>query len=272
MPGSPELSPEDLQGLKDWFFQYVHSFYSQNPLIQKPLKLKEDHSLRVGTEILNIGRELALSAQDLRIAEAMALFHDIGRFAQITRYQTFVDGKSANHAALGVQVLEQEKVLAALTDATQALILKAVSYHNRLNIPAGESPECVFYSRLLRDADKVDILALFSRYYREGPEERSSAVELDLPDRPEVSADVLATLQQGAVVSNRQLKTLNDFKLLQLAWVYDINFPPTLRIIRERHYLKNIRDTLPVSEQIDRIYARMLSFLEEKLSAEAKDT
>jgi len=59
------------------------------------------------------------------------------------------------------------------------------------------------------------------------------------------------------------LKTLNDFKLLQMGWVYDINFPRTFQLIRERGYLKMIRDALPRSETILRVYSRVQSYLEE---------
>lgn len=90
-------------------------------------------------------------------------------------------------------------------------------------------------------------------------------MELDLPDTPDVSEDVLISLQQGEVVSNRQLKTLNDFKLLQMAWVYDINFPPTLQIIHEKRYLNKIRDTLPSLEKIDQIYDRLVSYMDNRM-------
>ena len=44
------------------------------------------------------------------VAEAIALFHDVGRFPQYARYKTFRDSISTNHAALGASVLfEQER-------------------------------------------------------------------------------------------------------------------------------------------------------------------
>jgi putative nucleotidyltransferase with HDIG domain len=132
MPSENEylLTESALNDLREWFSRYVQSFYSPDPIIQQALELKAKHSLRVCKEILNIGKELDLSHNNLRLAEAMALFHDIGRFEQFTRYQTFVDKKSENHAELGVKVLQQEKALAALDDDTQELILKAILHGN----------------------------------------------------------------------------------------------------------------------------------------------
>ena len=267
MPSENEylLTESTLSDLKEWFSRYVQSFYSSDPIIQQALDLKEKHSLRVCNEILNIGKELDLSRNNLRLAEVMALFHDIGRFEQFTRYQTFVDKKSENHGELGVKVLQQENALAALDNDTQELILKAISYHNRLSIPDDETHICTYFSKLLRDADKLDIYYLVSTYYYSNEAQRSAAIELDLPDTPEVSEEIMTNIAEGKTVSTHQLKTLNDFKLLQMSWIYDINCQPAFQVIYERDYLKKIRDTLPATEGIDRIYSKLVSYLKEKL-------
>jgi hypothetical protein len=147
---------------------------------------------------------------------------------------------------------------------TRELILKAISYHNRLSIPEDESPVCIYFSKLLRDADKLDIFNLVSTYYHINHTERSAAVELDLPDTHEVSDEILTSLQEGKMISMQQLRSLNDFKLLQMGWVYDINCQPTFQMIYELDYLKKIRDTLPASERIDHIYSKLMSYLKEK--------
>ena len=257
------LSESDLNNLRTWFSRYVHSFYSQDAAVQRGLLLKEKHSLKVCDEILDIGRKLHLSDKNLRLAETMALLHDIGRFEQFTRYRTFVDRKSENHGELGVKVLQQEKTLRALNEGTRDLILKTILYHNRLSIPEDETPVCIYFTKLLRDADKLDIFAIASTYYANHAE-KSSAIELDLPDTPEVSNEVLAGIRERKMVGMRQLRSLNDFKLLQMAWVYDVHFQPAFQMIYERDYLRKIRDTLPESEKIDRIYADLQSYVKKK--------
>ncbi len=259
------LSREILNELQCWFPQYVQSFCLSDPALRQLIKLKEDHTLRVCKQILDIGRKLALSENDLRIAEVIALFHDIGRFEQIAHYQTFVDGKSEDHANLSVKVLQRENALVALDEKTKQLIMRAISNHNRLSIPENESPDCLFYSRLLRDADKLDILELFSTCFYVACEERSSIVQMDLPDLPGASQNVLDELEQGNKVSTRQLKCINDYKLFQMGWVYDINFQPTFQIIHGKGYLRMIRDALPVSEKIDKAYERLISYVEGRI-------
>jgi len=261
MENSYQLPESDLNNLKQWFLQYVQSFYSADSIVQQAMLLKEKHSLRVCDKILKIGKQLGMNNNHLRIAETMGLFHDIGRFEQFTRYQTFVDKKSENHGELGVKVLQREKTLAALDKNTRELILKAISYHNRLKVPEDESPVCIYFSKLLRDADKLDIFHVVSTYYNNSNGQKSTAVELDLPDTPEVSEEILTSLLDGKMISMHLLQTLNDFKLLQMAWIYDINFRPTFQMIQEQGYIKIIRDTLPTSKKIDQIYHRLLYHL-----------
>jgi putative nucleotidyltransferase with HDIG domain len=256
-----QVTESNLYNLRNWFSQYVKNFCSSDPIIQQALVLKEKHSLMVCNEILNIGKKLDLSDNNLRIAEIMALFHDIGRFEQYTRYRTFVDERSEDHGKLGVKVLQQEKVLAALNEETQRLILKAISYHNRLCIPDDESPVCIYFSKLVRDADKLDIFNLVSTYYYINHTERNSAIELDLPDTNEMSDEILTSLQEGKMISMQKIGSLNDFKLLQMGWIYDINYQPTFEMIYQRDYLKKIRDSLPASERIDQIYSMLMSYL-----------
>ena len=258
------LSETELNHLKDWFSHYARSFYGPDPVIQQAMELKEKHSLRVCDEILRIGRQLGMSQNALRIAGAMALFHDLGRFEQFTRYRTFVDNKSGNHAQLSVKVLQQQNTLAALNEETRDLILTAISFHNRLNIPDDVNPVCMYFSRLLRDADKLDIFHVVTSYYDAGPGEKSSAIELDLPVSPVISDDILASLRDGRMISMQQLQSSNDFKLLQMAWIYDINFQPAFRIIQERDYLKKIRNALPASDKIDQIYDHIVSYLKKR--------
>jgi len=256
--GNSYLVTEDnLKNLRQWFTGYVQSFDSGDPIISQAVTLKKDHSLRVCDEILTIGRRLDLSPENLRLAEVMALLHDVGRFEQVKRYRTFVDMKSENHGELGVKVLQTEKPLASLNEATQELILKAVAYHNRMTIPEDESPVCIYFTNLLRDADKLDIFNLLADYYYTPPETRNSTVELNLPDTPAISDDVLAGLRNRQMIKLQQLQSLTDFKLLQMAWIYDINFQPTFQMIHDRRYLERIRNTMPASETIDRIYERL---------------
>ena len=133
-------------------------------------------------------------------------------------------------------------------------------------MPEGEADICLFFSRLLRYADKLDILHLVTSYYRDYNSGRSAAIELNLPDSSDIFEEVLGNLKEGHLVSSRQLRTLNDFNLLQMGWVYDINFQPTFQMVHERGYLKAIRDSLPPPKDIDEIFSLLSAYLERHVS------
>jgi putative nucleotidyltransferase with HDIG domain len=105
------ISKKSLNELKAWFSNYVRTFYDENPEVQQNIVLKEEHTLRVCSEIVAIGQDLELNQNELRLAEIIALLHDIGRFEQYRNYGTFSDSRSENHAELGVKIIEREDLL-----------------------------------------------------------------------------------------------------------------------------------------------------------------
>ncbi|MDH3252277.1 MAG: HD domain-containing protein, partial [Ignavibacteria bacterium] len=222
--------------LMEWFGSYAQQFKSHDDDVHRNIVLKEEHTHRVITEILDIGRELALPDADMRIAWMIALLHDVGRFEQYARYRTFVDRHSENHAELGVKILRSEGVLDSLDLRLSELILRAIAYHNRPHLPQDEEEKCLFFSKLLRDADKLDIWNILIDYYQDNRKTRNNAMGLGLPESEDISADVYEDLMNRRVVDSTNVRNLNDLKLLQLGWVYEINFQPTHRRILERDY------------------------------------
>jgi hypothetical protein len=263
------MDEETLKEISRWFSWYVQTFKSGDPEKDRNIVLKEEHTGRVRGEIREIGESLGLGDEDLRLAEAMALFHDLGRFPQYALYGTFSDRRSCDHAALSVKVLTENRVLAALDPSEKDLILKAISYHNRAALPEDEPERCLLFSKLLRDADKLDIWAVLLDYYHRREEGyRNEALELDLPDHPEISEDIYKDIMAGEIVKAKNLRSLNDFKLLQASWVFDINFWPALLAVRDRRYLERTREFLPGSGKVDRIFDLLQSRLEERIEAE----
>jgi len=258
------MSPQELlPRLKTWFAEYVRGFDSDDPAVQRNMDLKAEHTRGVCEAIQEIGRSLELSEDDLCLAEASALLHDIGRFEQYRRYRTFADHRSVDHATLGVDVIQNNRVLEGLDPAAAHLIVRAVACHNRAALPNGESERSLFFIRLLRDADKVDIWRVVTDYYRNAENHRSRTIELDLPDRDSVSDPVTEALMNGRLVHMADLRTLQDFKLLQIGWIYDVNFRRTFEIVRERRYLEAIRGALPEESLcVTEVYERARAYLE----------
>jgi putative nucleotidyltransferase with HDIG domain len=259
------MNEEIVEELENWFINYVQKFKSGNPDWQPNIILKEEHTRRVCKEILDIGRKIGLNDEDLCLAKVIALFHDIGRFEQFARYQTFVDRNSVNHAVLGVEILKKNGVLNSLNRSIRDLILRVILYHNRFALPQKEMKKCLFFAKLLRDADKLDIWRVVTDYYRREDGKRNDAIELGLPDTPGISSDVYKDLIDRRMVNIAHLKNLNDFKLLQIGWIYDINFVQTFQCIQERGYLEMIRNVLPKSEKIAEIFNVLQAYMNEQI-------
>jgi len=254
--------------LRDWFEDYVTRFSSDDPIVQENMDLKAEHTRRVCEATRDIGASLDLSREDLCIAEASALLHDIGRFEQYSRYRTFSDYRSEDHAALGVKIIQAKPVLDGLEPAASDIIVRAVKYHNRAALPVGEGERCLFFLKLLRDADKLDIWRVVTEYYQNAENKRNRIIELNLPDVELVSDSVYEALMNGKLVQMADLKTLQDFKLLQIGWIYDVNFPRTFQIVREKKYLEKIRDAfLQENPRMTAVCERARAYLERNPSA-----
>ena len=233
---------------------------------QKNIELKEHHTYRVRENMKEIAKGLALGEEQVTLAGATALFHDVGRFPQYAKYRTFRDSISVNHGILGAQTLIEAKVLDNLPEEEQEIIVQAVRFHNAFSVPKSETEDKAFFIRLIRDADKLDIWRVFLDYY-EGPDEnRASAVSLGLPDIPEYSEDALSSLYDEKIVSLSKVRTLNDFKLLQLSWVFDLNFLPSFRLLSERNYIDRITAHLPRVKAIDNLAFFLKEFVRAKTS------
>jgi hypothetical protein len=251
-----------LPGLKAWFAEYLRRFASEDPVLQENLDLKAEHTRRVCEAARDIGRSVDLSEEDLCLVEASALLHDIGRFEQYRRYRTFADHKSENHAELGVKVIKTNRVLEPLDSAAAHIILRVVEGHNRSALPVGEEERCLFFLKLIRDADKIDIWRVVTEYYRHAATKRNRSIELDLPDLDRVSTSVYEALMKGKLVQMSDLQTLQDFKLLQIGWIYDVNFRRTFQIVQENKYLETIRNALPQNSScIREVYERACEHL-----------
>jgi putative nucleotidyltransferase with HDIG domain len=255
-----------LINLTAWFEEYVHGFLSGDPESDINVELKKNHTTRVKHAIIDIGKSISLNKDDMSIAEACAILHDIGRFEQHKKYGTFADAKSENHAALGVKIIREHNVLKDFSIECREIIIRSVGCHNMPAIPSGFNPDSIEFLKLIRDADKIDILFVVTEYYRNYASGSNRVIELHLPDTEAISDEVFKPLSSGRIAHVKNLRSLNDFKLYQMGWVYDLNYRRSMQIIRERQYLEMLRKALPAeSDRADQIYRVTNNYLDKKL-------
>lgn len=255
------MTQDELNFFKRWFSDYCKSFYSSDIEDQKNISLKEEHTFQVCKNILDITKGLSLGDNDMRLAEAAALFHDIGRFPQYAKYKTFQDSISINHGLLGGQTLIEEKILNNLPDDEQELIIEAVRFHNAFSIPEKKKEKIIFFLKLIRDADKLDIWRVFTEYYESPEGKRASAAGLGLPEGMDYSEEVLQYIYKGHIAPISKVKTLNDLKLIQLSWVYDLNLKISFELLLKRGYIDRIILTLPQRDEIKKVASVLKEFI-----------
>ena len=268
IPGTYRMNIKKINFFRNYFKEYVSGFYGEDSYVDKNVKIKEGHSLRVAKHIVDICESLGLKEADIHLAEAIALFHDIGRFEQLKRYQTLNDKTSRDHAELGVEVIERKNMLASLEPGEQEIIKKAVAYHNRIELPGGANDRVIFFSKLLRDADKLDILEVLTNYYAAPDYGSNPALELDLPQAKELSKKVVEELLDNKPVNVKNLKSPGDFKILQLSWVFDLNFAYSLAYVKERRFIEKIAATFNPERtpEIEQVHRHVRNYLNSRLS------
>lgn len=243
-----------LQDITTWVTNYINSYSDPDPSCQENYDIKRIHTFKVRDEIEFLGNELGLKEDALRLAEIIGLLHDIGRFEQYSRYKTYKDSISENHATLGIKILHDHKVLDAFDDLSKSIIINAISFHNRFAIPKTETNPHLFYDKLIRDADKLDIWRVVIAYYYRNDNKINKEIEWNSNPSTLVSKEVLEDIYNKQAVLIKHVQSMNDFKVLQMAWVLDLNFKITQQEVKNRKYLEKLYKSLPQNKEIDDIY------------------
>ncbi|SIQ35055.1 HD domain-containing protein [Halanaerobium kushneri] len=252
------------QKLKNWFESYTAQFEMEAEKDQKNIQLKIEHSKRVTQDMEEIIENLDINPEDKYLARIIALYHDIGRFKQYKKYKTFSDYKSEDHGELGVQVIKENNLIEDLSKAQQEIIYQAIREHNNadLNRENFKSEEQLFFAKLIRDADKLDIFNIFVERYKKRSQKD---YVIKLSTDPEVNDEIYKKVLNRESINYDKLQTINDLKVMQLGWIYDINFKETLEIIKQRKYIETIYDSMEQNQRGEEIYQQVKDYLNLKI-------
>jgi hypothetical protein len=258
--GERIMDSKGLVRLREWFDSYSRSFFTSDEEDNRNLLMKVVHTHFVCRDMALLCQKEGIKQQDAIVAEAIALLHDVGRFPQYAKYKTYNDGGSENHGLLGAKVLGSEGVLSGIPE--EELITDSVKYHNAFRVPGLKDERKLFFIKLVRDADKLDIWRVALGYYVTPKEERASAVGLGLPDEPGCTEGLTDFIREGTILPLSKVRVLNDFKLLQLSWVYDLNFKSSFEIMLERDYIGRLAALLPDDEDISESVSIVRDFVQ----------
>lgn len=217
----------DCDQAKQTFLDYVFSFDTSNPRIA----LKLDHSLRVAETSRKIAQSEALPQQDCDLAWLIGLLHDIGRFEQLRRWNTFSDAQSTSHADLSVAVLFDKTKPCLLRsfckDSTEDdLIRTAIQLHSVFHLPENLSSRTRFFCDLVRDADKLDII---------GTIQNSDPMTIMNYSEQELVTSKLSPEVKNAFFEHRCVKKEErhypaDFVIGFICFIFELKFSESFRI------------------------------------------
>jgi hypothetical protein len=255
-----------LDNFRRWFDSYTSRFFGADECVNAHLRMKQEHTGRTCEEIRVLAEQLALDDHQKQIAEIVALLHDVGRFPQFAEYRTFNDARSIDHSHLGVEILRREGLLDVLRREERHWVETAIEHHGRKLLPAHLNGQALLFSKLIRDADKLDIYRIVIRLYRQYRADPAGYPwPLELPDEPRCSAAVLDAVMNGRLIDHAMMRTLNDKMLCKLSWVYDMNFAASLARLREQGSLEQVLSFLPATPEIECLGEKILAYVETRV-------
>lgn len=250
---------------KKFFENYINSFEGLSDEQRKNFEIKKDHSYRVAENCKWLAEKLKRDAEGENIAWVAGLLHDIGRFQQLVDYDTFNDGRSVDHADFAVKLLKEKEVLQSVSPENQELVFTTIQVHNKFQVPKKLSEREMLYVNMLRDADKMDILKVLTDYYTSQNKEANHTLTWELPAGSAVSKRVAREVLSGKLVTKKEVKNQVDVKIMQLSWIYDINYRPTIEYILDNRFLEKIYNTLSKTDTIIEIYRKVKVYAENKI-------
>lgn len=208
-------------------------------------RLKLDHTQRVVENAREIMRAESFPAELVALGETAAWLHDLGRFSQFTRYRTFSDSQSVNHALLSCSEALRLGWLDDRSPRDRNLILQAVAFHNLQDLPLNLSHEELLLAHLVRDADKLDIFTVLDEAIRTNYLPSHPEVYWGLPFTAPPSEPIITALLAGTSVPYAEIRSFADFVFIQVAWCRSgLYFAGSRRLARVRNEIGIRREYL----------------------------
>ena len=214
--------------------------------------IKTIHTYHVVSAAKEIATALNLSKEDILLAELIGLLHDIGRFEELS-LKGELDNVKFNHAMCGSKMLFEDGLIRDFikTNKYDEIIKVAIENHNKLKIESGLDERTLLHCKIIRDADKFDNF----RVIKEKP---LSLINPKLITKTEdisnsiISEEVYNAFIEKRLVKNEDLKTPLDFYVKNLAFVFDINFDITYKMIYNKKYIDVIINRFYIKDKVVR--------------------
>ena len=200
------------------------------------IALKIKHTYEVVKKSEYIANGLRLDKENIELAKIIALLHDIGRFEQIKEFGEFND-KKIEHAEFGVKVLFDNGLIRKFIEENKYdnIIYKAIYNHNKYKIEENLNENELLQCKIIRDADKLDnfrvkekdkLEDMFPKIYNE------KTINYET-----ISEKVYEDFMQHKCIKLEDRKTIIDYWVCVIAFIFDLNFNISLQYVKENNYI-----------------------------------
>ncbi len=230
----------NIEKAKEEFLKYTAGYDHDS----EKIKRKEIHSLRVVEKSDMIADYLNLNEEDRKLAELIGLLHDIGRFEQIRRFDTFSDVKSGvNHGELGTEILFKDGLIRRFIeeDKYDEIIRRAIINHNKTYIDTDLNERELLFTKIIRDADKADIMYIIATeeiYTNMTPEEYNTGA---------INEELMKQFLKDGFLDYKLIDTHSDTLLTSYAMLANVYYPVTAKYILDGKlvdiYTQKVYDT-----------------------------
>lgn len=224
----------DVNNAKRVFKEYVSNYNLQDGKIA----LKVAHILRVSELSKKIATSLNLSEEDIKLAELIGLLHDIGRFEQVKRYNTFIDKISINHGEYGVKILFGDNLIEKFNvdEKYYKIIKTAILNHNRSKIEENLTVQELLHSKIIRDADKLDC---FYVLLTDDIKNTYGCSAEDMQNET-FSNEIIREFKEDHMIDYKKRATYGDIWISHMAYVFDFYYKSSYIVIKEKDYLNKL--------------------------------
>ena len=242
----------NIELIKSNFKKYVETF----DMNEKAIERKYYHSLRVMEIATDIARHNNFDEDDIEISTIVGLLHDYARFPQWTKYKTYNDINSEDHADWAVKLLFEKGDIKNFTLEVKYYdeIYDAIKNHNKYILPDYLSKHNIRISNVIRDADKLDIFYIFS-----------TTKDLIPEDDEIISEDVKIDFYNNQNIDRRKVKNNSDNILLDLSMIYDLNFIYSYKYIKDNRLIEKIFDGIENKEKYREYFEYIIKFINKKV-------
>ena len=200
------------------------------------MKRKLEHSFRVMENAKNIAKSLNLNDEKIELSTLIGLIHDIGHFEEIKVKDILREECQIDHGDLGIEILQKDNYIRKYIEDNKYdnIIFKAIKNHNKFKIEEGLSAEELLFAKIIRDADKLDILYEGAEIFWTENEQIEEIIN------SKVSDEVIEYFAKHIYFDRKYIKTKADSIIQFITLMFDINFKYDFEVIKRENYISKI--------------------------------